>query len=217
MNTQKLPLIVGFNLVIAVADVILLSRGLLSFTGSMRLIILLVSIVIFIVGNYILLSIAFKKPDLKNKKNVDADDFERALKGWKGMNTPYGKHIDMAIKQLEQLESRKEKLKALSDDTTFDSAIEEVEANIFRNFNRIINRFLIYDKNDNNDINRNGNYIMGVLQTNERYLDVFRKFINEIAMIGDLNDNEGTTLSLQTITESLRDIRMNSNNDPFDD
>lgn len=217
MNTQKLPFIISFNVILAVIDVITLSKGLMSLTGTARLIILILSIVLFIAGNYFLLSAAFKKPVLKDKANADADDFEAAFKGWKGMNTPYDKQIDSAIKQLEQLQSRKQKLKALSEDNTFDSAIDEVQTNMFCNFNRIINRLIIFDKNDNNDVNRNGNYINSVLQTNEQYLDVFRKFIDEIAMIGDTADNDVANLSLQTITESLRDIRVNGDNDNFDD
>lgn len=211
MNLQKLPVILVFNLVLAVADVLLLSPGIMSFAGTAKIIIIVVSIALFIAVNYFLLSWAFKKPVLKGKKNVDADDFEAAFKGWKGMNTPFGKQIDMALKQLEQLESRKSKMRAISDDNMFDSAVDEVQTNMFQNFNRIINRLLIYDKNDNNDINRNSNYINGVLQTNAQYLEVFRRFIDEIAMLGDPSHDDVTTLSLQTITESLREIREGDN------
>lgn len=213
MNTQKLPLIIGFNLIIVIADIVLLSNGITSLGNSVRLVILIASIVIFLVGNYFLLSSAFKAPVLKNKENANADDFEDALKGWKGMNTPYGAQIDMALKQLEQFRTRKEKLKALSDDNTFESAVDEVQTNMFRNFNRMINRLIIFDKNDKNDINRNGNYINGILQTNAQYLEVFRRFIDEIAMIGDNIDDSSASLSLHTITESLKEIRTNGIDD----
>lgn len=216
MNTQKLPLLIGFNLLIAAADVILLSKGITSFSDTIRLVIIIASIIIFIVGNYFILSMAYKKPTLKNKADADYDDFEEVFKGWKGMNTPYSRQIEKALRQLEQFNTRKEKLRALSEDSTFDSAIDEVQANMFSNFNRIINRLLIFDKNDNNDINRNGNYINKLLMTNEQYLDVFRKFIDEISMIGDSSEGS-TTLSLQTITDSLREIRTNGEADKFDD
>ncbi len=216
MNTQKLPLLIGFNLLIAAADVILLSKGITSFSDTIRLVIIIASIIIFIVGNYFILSMAYKKPTLKNKADADYDDFEEVFKGWKGMNTPYTRQIEKALRQLEQFNTRKEKLRALSEDSTFDSAIDEVQANMFSNFNRIINRLLIFDKNDNNDINRNGNYINKLLMTNEQYLDVFRKFIDEISMIGDSSEGS-TTLSLQTITDSLREIRTNGEADKFDD
>ena len=216
MNTQKLPLLIGFNLLIAAADVILLSKGITSFSDTIRLVIIIASIIIFIVGNYFILSMAYKKPTLKNKADADYDDFEEVFKGWKGMNTPYNRQIEKALRQLEQFNTRKEKLRALSEDSTFDSAIDEVQANMFSNFNRIINRLLIFDKNDNNDINRNGNYINKLLMTNEQYLDVFRKFIDEISMIGDSSEGS-TTLSLQTITDSLREIRTNGEADKFDD
>ncbi len=216
MNTQKLPLLIGFNLLIAAADVILLSKGITSFSDTIRLVIIIASIIIFIVGNYFILSMAYKKPTLKNKADADYDDFEEVFKGWKGMNTPYTRQIEKALRQLEQFNTRKEKLRALSEDSTFDSAIDEVQANMFSNFNRIINRLLIFDKNDNNDINRNGNYINKLLMTNEQYLDVFRKFIDEISMIGDSSEGSAT-LSLQTITDSLREIRTNGEADKFDD
>lgn len=216
MNTQKLPLLIGFNLLIAAADVILLSKGITSFSDTIRLIIIIASVVLFIVGNYFILSMAYKKPTLKNKADADYDDFEEAFKGWKGMNTPYNRQIEQALRQLNQFNTRKEKLRTLSEDNTFDSAIDEVQANMFSNFNRIINRLLIFDKNDNNDINRNGNYINKLLVTNEQYLDVFRKFIDEISMIGDSSEGS-TTLSLQTITDSLREIRTNGEADKFDD
>ncbi len=216
LNIQKLPILLGFNLLIAVADVILLSRGITSFSSRVRIVIILISVLVFIVGNYLILSSAFKKPVVKDKANADSDDFEEAFKGWKGMNTPYNRQIDQALRQIEQFNTRREKLKTLSNDNTFDSAIDEVQSNMFSNFNRIINRLLIFDKNDNNDINRNGNYIKSVLMTNEQYLDVFRKFIDEIAMIGDPSENN-TTLSLQTITESLREIRINGETDKFED
>ncbi len=216
MNTQKLPLLIGFNLLIAAADVILLSRGITSFSGMVRIIIIIASVIIFLAGNYFILSVAYKKPVVKDKENADYDDFEEAFKGWKGMNTPYNRQIDKALRQLNQFNTRREKLKALSEDSTFDAAIDEVQANMFSNFNRIINRLLIFDKNDNNDINRNGNYINKLLMTNEQYLDVFRKFIDEISMIGDSSDGS-KTLSLQTITESLREIRTNGEADKFDD
>ena len=156
MNKQKMPILLGFNLILAVADVILLSKGILQLDNSVRLIIVVASIAVFFVGNYFILSSAYKKPSLKNKLDADYNDFEDVLKGWKGMNTPYNMQIDAALKQLERFNSRKEKLKALSDDSTFDSAIDEVQSNMFSNFNRLINRLLIFDKNDKNDIARNG-------------------------------------------------------------
>ncbi len=216
MNTQKLPLLLGFNLLLAATDIVLLSKGITSLSDNARLIVIIVSILIFIVGNYLILSIAYKKPVVKDKATADYDDFEDAFKGWKGMNTPYGKQIDQALRQLEQFKSRKEKLKTLSEDSTFDSAIDEVQSNMFSNFNRIINRLLIFDKKDNNDINRNGNYIKSILMTNEQYLEVFRKFIDEISMIGD-SSGDSATLSLQTITDSLREIRTKGDGDRFDD
>jgi hypothetical protein len=216
MNTQKLPLLIGFNLILAAVDVILLSRGITSLSGVVRIIIIIASVVIFLAGNYFILSVAYKKPVVKDRENADYDDFEEAFKGWKGMNTPYNRQIDKALRQLNQFNTRREKLKALSEDSTFDAAIDEVQAHMFSNFNRIINRLLIFDKNDNNDINRNGNYINKLLMTNEQYLDVFRKFIDEISLIGDSSDGS-KTLSLQTITESLREIRTNGEADKFDD
>lgn len=214
MNLQKLPLLLGFNLILAIADVILLSKGILQLDNLVRIIIILASIVIFIIGNYFILSSAYKKPRIKNVENADYDDFEDALKGWKGMNTPFNKQIDVALKQLELFNSRKDKLKALSQDSTFDSAIDEVQSNMFGNFNRLINRLLIFDKNDRNDFARSRDYINKLINTNEQYLDVFRKFIDEIAMLGDVSESN-TTLSLQTITESLREIRTNGETDEF--
>lgn len=216
MNTQKLPYIIIFNVVLALTDVVLLSQGITSLSVKVRLAVIIASIVLFITGNYLLLSIAFKKPVIKDKANADANDFEAAFKGWKGMNTPYGRQIDLALDQLEQFQSRREKLKALSEDNTFDSAIDEVQTNMFQNFSRIINRLLIYDKNDNNDVNRNGNYINNMLNTNMQYLEVFRRFIDEIAMLSDHGSSDAASLSLQTITDSLRDIRLNGSNS-FDD
>lgn len=214
MNLQKLPLLLGFNLILAVADVILLSKGILQLDNLVRIIIIIASIVIFIIGNYFILSLAYKKPRIKNVGNADYDDFEDALKGWKGMNTPFNKQIDVALKQLELFNSRKDKLKALSQDSTFDSAIDEVQSNMFGNFNRLINRLLIFDKNDSNDFARSRDYINKLINTNEQYLDVFRKFIDEIAMLGDVSESN-TILSLQTITESLREIRTNGETDEF--
>jgi hypothetical protein len=214
MNLQKLPLLLGFNLILAIADVILLSKGILQLDNLVRIIIIIASIVIFIIGNYFILSSAYKKPRIKNVENADYDDFEDALKGWKGMNTPFNKQIDVALKQLELFNSRKDKLKALSQDSTFDSAIDEVQSNMFGNFNRLINRLLIFDKNDRSDFARSRDYINKLINTNEQYLDVFRKFIDEIAMLGDVSESN-TTLSLQTITESLREIRTNGENDEF--
>lgn len=214
MNLQKLPLLLGFNLILAIADVILLSKGILQLDNLVRIIIIIASIVIFIIGNYFILSSAYKKPRIKNVENADYDDFEDALKGWKGMNTPFNKQIDVALKQLELFNSRKDKLKALSQDSTFDSAIDEVQSNMFGNFNRLINRLLIFDKNDRSDFARSRDYINKLINTNEQYLDVFRKFIDEIAMLGDVSESN-TTLSLQTITESLREIRTNGETDEF--
>jgi hypothetical protein len=85
---------------------------------------------------------------------------------------------------------------------------------MFGNFNRLINRLLIFDKNDRNDFARSRDYINKLINTNEQYLDVFRKFIDEIAMLGDVSESN-TTLSLQTITESLREIRTNGETDEF--
>lgn len=214
MNLQKLPLLLGFNLILAISDVILLSKGILQLDNLVRIIIILASIVIFFIGNYFILSSAYKKPRIKNVENADYDDFEDALKGWKGMNTPFNKQIDVALKQLELFNSRKDKLKALSQDSTFDSAIDEVQSNMFGNFNRLINRLLIFDKNDRSDFARSRDYINKLINTNEQYLDVFRKFIDEIAMLGDVSESN-TTLSLQTITESLREIRTNGETDEF--
>lgn len=208
MNVQKLPVIIFFNVIITMADIVLLS-GLMSMEWTMKLIVLAVSIVVFIAGNYLLLSRAFKKPMVKDKANANADDYEDVFKGWKGMKTPFGGQIDIALKQIEQLKTRKSKLKALSADDTFESAVDEVQTNMFANFNRIINKLLICDKADSADVRRGLEYINSALAVNAQYLEVFRKFIDEVAMMGDTSDLDGATLSLQTITESLREIRTN--------
>ncbi|MDE6776056.1 MAG: hypothetical protein K2J37_07180 [Ruminococcus sp.] len=210
MNFQKLPAIVIFNIVLICAEIVLLSPGLAGLSGMALFIAAATGIVIFIAGNYLLFSSAYKKPSLRNKKNIDDDDFENAFKGWRSMNTPYNTQIDTALRQLEQFNTRCEKLRILSEDGTFQSAADEIESCIFNNFKRIINRLLICDMKDSDDVKRGTEYINRLIGENTECLNIFSRFIDEVAMMLD-SPNDVKSLALQSVTDSLRKIQKSDN------
>lgn len=210
MNFQKLPIIVVFNIILVCAEIVLISPGLAGLSGMALVIAAAAGIAVFIAGNYLLLSSAYKKPSLRNKKNIDDDDFEDAFKGWRSMNTPYNMQIDTALRQLEQFNTRCEKLRILSKDGAFQPAADEIESCVFTNFKRILNRLLICDMKDADDVKRGTEYINRLIGENSECLDVFSRFIDEVAMMLD-SPNDVKSLALQSVTDSLREIRKSDN------
>ncbi|MDE5764221.1 MAG: hypothetical protein K2I00_04555 [Ruminococcus sp.] len=210
MNFQKLPAIVILNIFIIFAEIVLLSPGLAGLSGKALFIAVSAGVVVFIAGNYLLFSSAYKKPSLGNKKNIDDNDFENAFKGWRSMNTPFNLQIDTALRQLEQFNIRCEKLRILSEDGTFQPAADEIELCIFNNFKRIINRLLICDMKDSDDVKRGTEYINRLIGENTECLNVFSRFIDEVAVMLD-SPNDVKSLALQSVTDSLKKIQKSDN------
>ena len=209
MNKKVIPKLAGLNAAIAAADVAIFSGGLLNLgTGPIGWVIGIASAAAFCVGNYMLLTSDSAKLGYKVDKLKDPDDYIDALESWRGRELPFEGEITCGIKQLEQLERKKNALFAVSGDEkdgAFTSVAAEVETAVLTNVKRILNRFMIFDKQDTDKLYMHKNYIQGLLENNSKVLAEFDSLIIEVSQIGDIAETQ--SLNLDYITNSLRQLR----------
>jgi hypothetical protein len=145
------------------------------------------------------------------KKLKDTDDYITALYAWLDEDTPFGEHIQIAIKQLESLKRKQNALRAVLDDSKespFLSVANDVNTYVLANCRRILNRVMIYDQGEPHKYNMHVTYLQEILGENAHVLSDFENLILEVSQIGD--DALADTPCLNELTAALRSVRKNT-------
>lgn len=142
------------------------------------------------------------------KKLKNADDYIKAFNAWLNEDTPFADYIKRAISQLESLKRKQKALRAVLDDSKdspFLTTAEEVDAYIFANCKRILNRVMIFDRGEPHKYNMHVAYLQEILGENAHVLSDFENLILEVSQIGD--DANAATPCLNELTNALRSVR----------
>ncbi len=149
------------------------------------------------------------------KKLKDADDYIRAFEAWLNEDTPFSQYIKLAINQLESLKRKQQALRTILDDSTenpFFTTADEVDQYVLANCKRILNRVMIYDKNDSHKLQMHITYLQSSLGENAHVLSDFENLILEISQIGD-SATAASTPCLNELTNALRSVRSSGLDD----
>lgn len=182
---------------------------------GIRLAILAVFFVIAIIADLLILGSTSASAVSDAKKLKDADDYIRAFQAWLNEDTPFAEYIRLAVNQLESLKRKQKALRAILDDSKdspFLTTANEVDQYVLANCKRILNRVMIYDKNDAHKLNMHVVYLQEVLGENAHVLSDFENLILEVSQIGD-NATAASTPCLTELTNALRSVRSGSTED----
>lgn len=161
--------------------------------------------------NYVLLN----KPDgpvsAQQAELDDAQDYRDALKSWKSNKHPFNADLNEAIAQLDRFYQKRTILRNFlgsqnkADGDPFFLVSEDVEAALFSNMKKLINRMAIIDPNDKGRFPMHKKFILSLLDQNRLLLEQYDNLIIEISQIGDTAAAQ--TPDLEEITEALSEMR----------
>lgn len=172
MKNRGLKILI-LNLVIALLNIILFSRGLvgLSFTAgalsaAAAATVIIMSVIAFGYGNYILLFSEPKEPEpsvqfLKGNELTKPQEYIDALEEKRKDNPFFDEEITTAVEQIRRIEDKDRALDSILAQffvpqeitfTRFQSAINSVQAIFYNNVKKMINRMLIFDNNEYNKL-----------------------------------------------------------------
>lgn len=211
MGTKKILKITCFNMMIAVINIILFSPGLLSiqiggtstFETSFGATAILMSLVVFIFGNFKLLTEKEKiiqTNDIKTK-----EDYINALKLTYSKKT-FENDINTLLEQIERFNNKKKTIKDILlqkfNDTEmsfskFNTTISDIEDVFYLNIKSILNKLNAFDEKDYDRIKKNSakkKFNTEFLQTKMSIYNEYISFIKDSA-----DDNEQILLKLDKI------------------
>lgn len=158
--------IITLNLVIALLNVIMFSKGLvgLSFAGSalstsLAATIIVMSLIVFGYGNYTML---FSEPKaqpvklFKNSELTTPKEYIEALENARGKDV-FEAEIENAVEQIYRMEDKDKALDTILEQffvpqeitfTRFQNAIDSVKAIFYNNVKKMLNRMMIFDYKD---------------------------------------------------------------------
>ncbi len=210
--------IILLNLVIAVVNVILFSKGLvgLTFTGgalttALAATVITMSVLAFGYGNYTLL---FKEPKtqpiklFKNTELTSSTDYRSALEGLK-TKVVFRGDIENALEQIDRMEDKDHALDTILAQfftpqeityTRFQSAIDSVKTLFYHNVKKMINRMVIFDQKDFEKVSlrmtrayQNQEDSSTLKATRAQY-EIYKEHLNYIRSLVEMNENILTKL-----------------------
>ncbi|MDP4088744.1 MAG: hypothetical protein Q8930_05670 [Bacillota bacterium] len=225
MSRDKLAKIAGLNIGIAAADTIIFSPGLLGIQlGGAGVLgtafgatAILMSAIIFVYGNYSLLS--NKQIIIHTSEIKTSEDCILALKEGYRKKT-FEKDISMILEQIERFQKKKEVITDIllqkfnsteMSYSKFESTIAEVENIFFINIKSIINKLNAFDEEEYSSLQKNNlkgklsselmntkmaiyneyiSYVVKAIEDNEEILIKLDKLLLEVSRFNSLEDGE---------------------------
>ena len=204
-NSTKI-LLVAMSLIEGILAVVLFNK--LNTSMLVRIIIVAAVILLSLIADAAIMHSVSASVVSDAKKLKDTDDYIRAFEAWLNEDTPFTEYIKLTITQLESLKRKQKALRVILDDSKdspFLSTADEVDQYVLANCKRILNRVMIYDKNDTHKYNMHVAYLQQVLGENAHVLSDFENLILEVSQIGD--DANAATPCLNELTNALRSMR----------
>ncbi|MBM7556793.1 hypothetical protein [Halanaerobacter jeridensis] len=220
MQSEKIIKLAVLNLGLAVLEIIFFSEGLLgiqlrggrAFETALGVTIVVLSFVIFIMGNYKLL---FEKEEIINTVNLNTTaDYIEALKQNKSKKL-FTKDIDNILEQIDRFNNKKETIKDMllqkfNDDelsySKFEGTVLDIEHIFYINIKSIINKLNAFDEEDYNFIKSSEaqeNYSPKFIKNKRSIYHEYISFIKD-----SIEDNEVILLKLDKLL--LEISRFNS-------
>lgn len=215
MEKGKMIKLISLNLSIVVLNVILFSPGLVGmgigkgsiFDRTLALTIIIMSIILFIVGNYML--IVERKQKVKVREIETVFDYINALEQNKDKKA-FAKDIRILFEQMENWEKKKGMVKDLllqkfsSTELSygkFSTVIEELEKVFYMNIRSIINKINIFDQEDYDELKRPKAKESFSKDFIEAKMSIYNQYIDYVK--DSMADNEEILLKLDRLLLEL--------------
>lgn len=221
MSNEKIIKLLVFNTLIAIANVVIFSPGIIGlkiqggsiFEVAFGVTIILMSIIIFVLGNY---KILIKKEEKITTDKIETlEDYIDALKRNRRKKT-FSKDIDIILEQIERIEKKKEIVYEIISEkfnaseisySKFNTVITQIEKLFYINIKSVINKLNIFDEDDYDDMNNEKlsqafinekrkiyneyiSFIRNSIEDNEEILLKIDKFLLELSKFDSLEDGE---------------------------
>ena len=244
-DTEKIIKILVLNIGIGVVDTIIFSPGLLgikiigasAFETAFGATVVLMSIIIFVFGNYKLL--IEKEKIIKASEIKTADDCIEALEQNYG-KIIFEKDITAILEQIEMFQKKRETIKEVllqKFDSTemsyskFDGVISDLENVFYMNIRSIINKLNAFDEDDYDRIRKYGekkfsrefvqtkmhiyneyiSFVKSATEDNEQIILKLDKILLEISKFNSLEDGEIENMSaMKEIDDLIKKVRLYS-------
>lgn len=211
MSIDKIIKIAGLNIGIALVDTILFSPGLLglqlggasTFATAFGATAILMSVVVFVFGNFTLLT--EKKQIIKTIDLKTADDCSNALKQ-NYVKKTFERDIAAILEQIARLRDKQENIRAIllqkfhsteMSYAKFDGAILDIENIFYINIKSLINKLNAFDQKDYNRISKaiaKEKFSEEVIQTK---MSIYNEYISFVKNATE--DNEQIILKLDQL------------------
>ena len=215
MKVKKIISLLELNIVIVILNIIIFSPGLIGinidfiniFQTSIGITIIIMSVIIFIMGNYKIL--IEEKDDVNIFKLDNYEDYIEALKD-NSSKRIFSKYIDSLLDQIERINKKQEKI----DDillqkfntseisyTKFKKTISEVVDVFYLNIKSVINKINIFDQEEYEKVKKD--IKRGKISGNiaEEKNDMYEEYITFVK--DSVEDNEEILLKLDKVLLEL--------------
>ena len=215
MKVKKIISLLELNIVIVILNIIIFSPGLIGinidfiniFQTSIGITIIIMSVIIFIMGNYKIL--IEEKDDVNIFKLDNYEDYIEALKD-NSSKRIFSKYIDSLLDQIERINKKQEKI----DDillqkfntseisyTKFKKTISEVVDVFYLNIKSVIKKINIFDQEENEKVKKD--IKRGKISGNiaEEKNDMYEEYITFVK--DSVEDNEEILLKLDKVLLEL--------------
>lgn len=244
MRIERMIKIAGLNMGIAVTDTMIFSPGIFGvqiggasdFETAFGATALLMSVVVFVLGNYKLLTV--RKKIIQTSDIKTAEDYIDALKQNYGKKT-FENEIDTILDQIERFYNKKETTRDIllqkfskteMSYAKFDGTISDVENVFYINIKSILNKLNAFDEKDYNRIKKSGaqkkftaefvqskmsiyneyiSFVKDATEDNEQIILKLDKVLLEISKLNSLEDGEIENMSaMKEIDELINETKF---------
>jgi hypothetical protein len=200
MKRKLIVKLVALNTVIVLINIIVFAGFKFSPMSDNKLIqaasitIIAMSVIIFFVFNYRLLSSAVDAPEANRQPVIEKEDYRDTLRKYRMKNPELDDEIDAAIEQMDSIDRKQLKLAEIlkRNETPYESLTqtgEETEDVLYNNIRYILNRVTLWDEEEYQNPKKRHIYeqyltqIKEVLNKNDEILNEFDTFLSEVSNI----------------------------------
>ena len=244
MKVKRISSLLGLNIAIVMLNIIIFSPGLFNikidfiniFQTSIGITIIIMSFIIFIIGNYKILRKEDNEIDIS--KLDDSEDYIEALKE-NSSKRVFSKDIDILLEQIERMDKKQEKIDDIllqkftvneMSYIKFKKTITELRDVFYINIKSVINKINIFDEQEYEKIKKdikngklNGKieeqkkdmfdeyifFVKDSIEDNEEILLKLDKFLFELSKFNSLEDGELENMSaIKDVDELINKIKF---------
>jgi len=244
LKVKRISSLLGLNIAIVMLNIIIFSPGLFNikidfiniFQTSIGITIIIMSFIIFIIGNYKILIKEDNEIDIS--KLDDSEDYIEALKE-NSSKRVFSKDIDILLEQIERMDKKQEKIDDIllqkftvneMSYIKFKKTITEVRDVFYINIKSVINKINIFDEQEYEKIKKdikngklNGKieeqkkdmfdeyifFVKDSIEDNEEILLKLDKFLFELSKFNSLEDGELENMSaIKDVDELINKIKF---------